>query len=140
MFSRRIILIRWVSAIEFASTRVVILTTWIAAIEFGSTHVLILRTWFDGSEFAFTLAVILTARIAAIEFTYGALNMPLALRLDHEPDLVRRLFPGCQPPVSDELFAVKDTHDGIRVSHIEYEQHMSFLRQIVPARVRQERS
>jgi len=91
-------LIRWVSAIEFASTRVVILTTWIAAIEFGSTHVLILRTWFDGSEFAFTLAVILTARIAAIEFTYGALNMPLALRLDHEPDLKPPCRPDHGPP------------------------------------------
>jgi len=64
VFSRRIILIRWVSAIEFASTRVVILTTW----------------------------------IAAIEFAYGALNMPLALRLDHGPDPK----PPCRPDHVEE--------------------------------------
>jgi len=35
VFSRRVILTRWIAAIEFASTLAVILTAWIAAIEFA---------------------------------------------------------------------------------------------------------
>jgi len=35
VFSRRVILTRWIAAIEFASTRVVILTTWIIGSEFA---------------------------------------------------------------------------------------------------------